>query len=309
LERRFGLYILHPYSDFSAPLKKGQIMRQIAALLMMAGLFSGLLAQTNIGGNLGGMTLDSTGNPYVVDRDIIIPKGKYLTINSGCNLLFNPFTGITVQGNLKVMGTQQCPVLFTSINDSSLNPQATQSPDAFDWNGILVAKESGDVEVRFANLRYSVYGIKCQNPDILIMQSVFRQNGQFHFTINDKIQNVPENEPFSYNATNTKPNVTGGTGKPGSGLRSDGPSQKRMIVRYSSLGVGVVGVVSGVILAAMAQNFTVKRDHSRPEDGVFDGGTQWRSYESKRTTSWIFSGISFGLGGLGLAGFGLTFVF
>jgi hypothetical protein len=284
-------------------------MRQIAALLMMAGLFSGLAAQTNIGGNLGGMTLDSTGNPYVVDRDILIPKGKYLTIKAGCNLMFNPFTGITVQGNFKVDGTQEHPVLFTSINDSSLNPQATQSPDAFDWNGILVAKESGDVEVRFANLRYSVYGIKCQNPDILIMQSVFRQNGQFHFTINDKIQNVPENEPFSYNATKTKPKVTGGSGKPSTGLHPDEPSQKRMILRYTSLGVGVVGVVSGVVLAAMAQNFTVKRDHSRPEDGVFDNGVQWRSYESKRVTSWVFSGISFGLGGVGLAGFGLTFVF
>jgi hypothetical protein len=286
-------------------------MRQIAVLLMAAALFSNLAGQTNIGGNLGGMTLDSTGNPYVVDRDIIIPKGKYLTINSGCNLLFNPFTGITVQGNLKVMGTQEYPVLFTSINDSSLNPQATQSPDAFDWNGILVAKESGDVEVRFANLRYSVYGIKCQNPDILIMQSVFRQNGQFHFTINDKIQNVPENEPFSYNATKTNQKPTlggGGSGKPPTGLHPSEPSQKRLIFRYASLGVGVTGVVSGVILAAVAQNFTQKRDNTKPGQA---GNTEedWQSYENRRVVSWTFSGISFGLGGLGLIGFGLTFAF
>jgi hypothetical protein len=43
---------------------------------MMAGLFSSLTAQTNIGGNLGGMTLDSTGDPYVGDRGILISKGK-----------------------------------------------------------------------------------------------------------------------------------------------------------------------------------------------------------------------------------------
>ncbi|MBN1127515.1 MAG: hypothetical protein JXA71_00910 [Chitinispirillaceae bacterium] len=287
-------------------------MRYSLALTLITGILSGTFSQTNIGGNLGGMTLDSAGNPYVVDRDIIIPKGKYLIINAGCNLLFNPFTGITVQGNLQVNGTQEHPVLFSSINDTMLNPEAPQSPDAFDWNGILVAKESGDVEVKFANLRYSVYGIKCQNPDILIMQSVFRQNGQFHFTINDKIQNVPENEPFSYNATKQKPKVGGEDRKPSvDGKGAVSPSRNRLLFRYGSLGVGVVGALGGTIFAFTAKdNFekanSIKPDPDRPiEDQVAERQTYIDAYN----TSAVLSGITFALGAAGLIGFGLSFVF
>jgi hypothetical protein len=284
-------------------------MHNRATLVVILSVFFSLSAETNIGGNLGGMTLDSTGNPYVVDRDIVIPKGKYLTIKAGCDLMFNPFTGITVQGNLKVDGTQEHPVLFTSINDSTLNHQATQSPDAFDWNGILVTKESGDVEVRFANLRYSVYGIKCQNPDILIMQSVFRQNGQYHFTINDKIQKVPENEPFSYNISKTKPTVsTGGSGIPpkGSGV-SQTPSQKRMVIRYSALGIGGAGVLCGTIFAFISRDYFNRAESYDATPGhTYE---EWKSLDSKYITNAALSGVSFGIGALGLAGFGLTFVF
>jgi hypothetical protein len=304
--------IFYPFIQLSGELfstTKGKAMRYILVILMMTGgLYVGS-AETNIGGNLGGMTLDSAGNPYVVDRDIIIPKGKYLKINSGCNLLFNPFTGITVQGNLQVNGTQEHPVLFSSINDTSLNPQAPQSPDAFDWNGILVAKESGDVEVKFANLRYSVYGIKCQNPDILIMQSVFRQNGQFHFTINDKIQNVPENEPFSYNTTKQKPDVSAGERKNAvNPITRNEPSKKRVIFRYTSLGVGVAGVLTGTILAFIAKDYNTKL---LPEnwDTSTRSAKEWDEMKAAYGTIKVFSGISFGLGAAGLVGFGLSFAF
>ncbi|MBN2036379.1 MAG: hypothetical protein JW768_06515 [Chitinispirillaceae bacterium] len=284
-------------------------MRLVYAIIMVTGCLVCLAAETNIGGNLGGMTLDSTGNPYVVDRDIVIPKGKYLAINEGCNLLFKPFTGITIKGNLKVNGTQEHPVLFTSINDTVLNPQAEQSPDAFDWNGILVARESGEVEVKFANLRYSVYGIKCQNPDILIMQSVFRQNGQFHFTINDKIQQVPEDQPFSYNLEKKKADAGTSPGKLGSTSRGGQEhSQMRTIVRYASLGVGVVGVLTGTVLAFTARdNHQQALDYDINKPGASE--EEWDSLNSSYRTSAILSGVTFTLGAAGFVGFGLTFVF
>ena len=55
-------------------------MQRSISFLFFSGTLLIAAAETNIGGNLGGMTIDSTGNPYVVDREIVIPKGKSLTI-------------------------------------------------------------------------------------------------------------------------------------------------------------------------------------------------------------------------------------
>ncbi len=120
--------------------------------------------------------------------------------------LFKPFTGLTVNGDLLVEGTQEHPVIFTSINDGEYNTAAPkQLPNPFDWNGILVQRESGTVSLKNFSLRFSVYGIKSQVTDILIDNGLFRQNGQFHFTIRDKIQYVQDNIPFSYNTEEPPP--------------------------------------------------------------------------------------------------------
>jgi hypothetical protein len=79
-------------------------------------------------------------------------------------IFFSEFSGIIVNGNLTVAGTQDKPVIFTSINDS-LNPERKdQPPKEFDWNGILVSKESGTISLKNFRLRFSTYGIKSQNP-------------------------------------------------------------------------------------------------------------------------------------------------
>jgi hypothetical protein len=155
-------------------------------VILANGLCTNTCAQTTISGNVGDMVLDSSGNPFIVEKDITVPKGKTLTINEGCALLFKPFTGFTIEGNCSVNGTQEHPAFFTSINDSVFNKTSTQPAGAFDWNGITVAKKSGNVVFNFIDVRFSVFGIKSLNPDIIILQSTFKQNGQFHFNVNDK---------------------------------------------------------------------------------------------------------------------------
>ena len=39
---------------------------------------------------------------------------------------------------------------------------------------------------------YSVFGIKSKKRDIVLVNAVFRENGQFNFTINDNIMMVDE---------------------------------------------------------------------------------------------------------------------
>jgi hypothetical protein len=257
-------------------------------------------AQTTISGNLGDMTLDSTGNPFIVEKDITVPKGKSLTIKEGCALLFKQFTGLTILGTCTVNGTQEHPVIFSSINDAKYNKASAQEAGTFDWNGITVEKKTGPAVFNYVDVRYSVYGIKSQNPGIVIHQGTFNHNGQFHFTINGKIQTVQDNQPYSYNDS---PDAL--IAEPA----KSGPSQKLKIIRYSLLGVGAAGTIAGIITTINALSaYGNWKDIEKQTDPLPPVGKYedlQNKFNSARNTALIFDI----LGGLGLAGFGVTFVF
>ena len=245
------------------------------------------------------MTFDSTGNPFVVEKEITVPKGKTLTIREGCVLLFKQFTGLTVQGNCSVDGTREHPVVFTSINDAMFNKTTVQEAGAFDWNGVTVEKKSGSVVFNYVDLRFSVYGIKSQNPAIIIRQSVFNQNGQFHFTINEKIQSVQDNQPYSYNnSLQTKTSATSAAEK----------SKSFKVIRYSLLGVGSAASIGGIIMSIKAASAysdwkKIEEVPPLPQPG------QYEDLQNKYNNAFTAALILDILGGLGLAGFGVTFAF
>lgn len=166
-------------------------------------------AQITVSGDISGMELDSTGSPYIVKDDLIVETGKKTLIKPGCIFLFRPFTGILVKGSLEIAGKSEMPVVFTSINDSLYNKTFSQKPDLFDWNGITIENSAENVKLSNFIISYSVYGVKSKKDDITINRGIFRQNGQFNFTVNDRIEKVEYNVPFSYNITenNQKQNV------------------------------------------------------------------------------------------------------
>lgn len=156
-------------------------------------------SQTTITGDISGLTFKPSGNPWVVKENIFIEEGRKTVIKAGCIFLFKPFSGIIVQGSIEVEGQPEAPVIFTSINDSSYNEASTQKAEPFDWNGITIEKTAETVKMSDFILSYSVYGLKSKKDNVVLERGIFRQNGQFHFTINDKIQEVESNLPFSYN--------------------------------------------------------------------------------------------------------------
>jgi len=266
-------------------------------------------AETHITGDITGMTFESGGNPYIVEQDILIPAGNRAVIKEGCVFLFKPFTGLTVHGHLLVEGTQEQPVIFTSINDGEYNQASEQLPNPFDWNGILISRESGTVSLKQFGLRFSVYGIKSQNTNVQIDNGLFRQNGQFHFTINDKIQFVQDNIAYSYNGDGNG-GLTATPDKPGQGSKpgaKTGRDTKKgvKIIRYSSLGVGIAGTIVaagyGIATGVHFAEWKTKQESSQPYD-----------YDRERT---IFRNNLTGaiIGGacavLGYTGFGVTFLF
>jgi hypothetical protein len=291
----------------------------VLSITILCSLY-GAHAETHISGDIRTAALDATGNPYIVDQDIVVPAGKHLTIKEGCVLLFKGFTGINVFGQLTVAGTAKQPVVFTSINDGDFNTKSEQLPNPFDWNGILVARESNATNLQNFQLRYSVYGIKSQNPGVKIQSGIFRQNGQFHFTINDKIQYVQDNISFSYSGIepSTAPSATN-TGKESESNTSSSSvssgtkepvSNTKLILRYTSLGVSVVGIVAGTVCLIQRNKAVTERDdpnfalqHSSHPKDDFDALTRKANgYGAGAVLSYI-------LGVIGLTGFTLTFVF
>jgi hypothetical protein len=163
-----------------------------------------IFSQTTISGDISGMTFKSSGNPWIVKENIFVATDGMAVVKPGCIFLFKPYTGIVVSGTLEVEGLHEMPVVFTSVNDSSFNEASAQKAEPFDWNGIIIEKTAETVQMTDFILSYSVYGLKSKKEDVVLERGIFRQNGQFHFTINDKIKEVESNLPFNY-SINEKP--------------------------------------------------------------------------------------------------------
>lgn len=221
-----------------------------------------LNAATHLSDDVGGKTLDPSGNPYIIDQDIVIQKNTQLVLKAGCVFLFKSFTGINVYGSMIVEGTSENTVVFTSINDANYNPDAVQLPNAFDWNGIYIAENSGDVKFRNFKLMYSVFGIKSKKDQVTIQSGYFKQNGQFHFTINDNIHYVQDNISYSYNVpeTNNDVNASQQTKQPEpdrtrSKSKTDEANKGRKVAAVTMLSVGVASGVTCLITGIMTAKY------------------------------------------------------
>ncbi len=246
-----------------------------------------LASQTMIGGEIGGMTFGADGSPYIVEKDLVIPSGKTATIRQGCVFLFKPFTGIIVRGNFSVEGTPLSPVIFSSENDATYNTDASQVPNPFDWNGILIDESAGEVRMRAFQVMYSVYGIKSRKEDIVLQNAVFRQNGQFHFTVDDKIEFVQENITYSY-------------GTPADGGESDsataGKSRKKerkIDKKKLKTGVSIGMLAAGLGAAGAGVYYLLDANENYERSANPDAGARATEYYADYEQSHTYSIASF----------------
>jgi hypothetical protein len=285
-------------------------MKKVAVVVAIIFGLTALQAETRLSGEIQSTSFDASGNPYIVEKDILVPSGKKLAIKEGCVFLFSGFSGLNVSGSISVEGTEHKPVIFTCINDNEFNSKSQQLPNPFDWNGIIVSKESGSVHFQNFQLRYSVYGIKSQNTKMTLQNGLFRQNGQFHFTMNDKIQYVQDNISYSFNASPDSEKTVDTSGHGGSNPKT-GPSATRNIIRYSSLGIGVMGIVAGTIFAMQASSASKDLDYfgTHPINDPVEGLARYNQLNDKLKSQNTLMAVFFSLGGLGLLGFTATFIF
>lgn len=297
-------------------------MRKIVSVLsLIIAITTVSFGATYISGNIDGVVFDVAKNPYIVEKDVIVPKGKSVVIPEGIVLLFHPFTGFQVFGRLVVQGSSEHMVVFTSINDNLSNPESEQLPNPFDWNGVFISKDAEGAFLNHFTLKYSVYGVKSQCKNIIIQNAVFQQNGQFHFTINEQIQLVQDNIPFSYgdsaNVDTSKNIGTGGTtvtpvtDDKNGGKKSKDTKKVVKILRYVALGVGVAGGVGAIICGMKSKEYyddvgEVSKHYSEANYDGTDSYDKAVDKYNKAVAGTVVSGI---VGGIGLIGFGVSFAF
>jgi hypothetical protein len=305
----------------------GEKIRNNMIFLLLAAAI--VVAETHITGDISGMTFDTTGNPFIVEQDIMIPAGKQAVFHEGCVFLFKPFSGLHVSGRLDVEGTASKPVVFTSISDGEFYQLSAQLPNPFDWNGILIGRDASECTMVHFLVRYSVYGIKSQSRNIHLKGGLFKANGQFDFAINDQIQLVQPGISFTYNMaenlSTTPSKQSDSRQKPiKTGTKSTVSTQKN-IFRYSLLGAGLIGGGFGTYFAVQAKKsyderlyLTEKSNLTREIEKLEIRGVQdseaaiSKRYETVKESEHrniALTVISYGLSAVCLTGFTLTFVF
>jgi hypothetical protein len=265
-------------------------------------------AGTRIGGKIGGQTFRADDGPIQVEKEIVVPAGEKTIIEEGTVLLFHPFSGLRVDGKLEVRGTGANPVIFTSLHDTSFNAQSTQLPNPFDWNGIYLAGDESGARMRHFVLAYTVFGIKAETEDIVIDEGIFRHNGQFHFTIFDKIQYVQDNIPYSYGVAKTPRGSKGGKKADTSADDAAGGQRPwlKPSLRYGGLALGLTGLTVGSIYAS---RWAASQSRLAGWDTRTSTPEEWENEQQEYRSSIASTIAWYALGVVGGVGFGLSYRF
>ena len=104
-----------------------------------------------------------SGGTYVIQGRIMVAQGGRLTIEPGAIVKFNKMAngslmGISVQGTLIADGTTDQPIVFTSVNDNSVEGATGDgTPAAGDWDAINFKSESANSVLRHVVVKYVGY--------------------------------------------------------------------------------------------------------------------------------------------------------
>ena len=101
---------------------------------------------------------------YVIEKTVIVPEDEKLKFLPGSKLLFNPYAGMNVSGDLVCEGTKENPIIFTSIS----NTTDSLSKNYLQWHGIIVNK-TGKISFKHCQINNSLYGIKVPDTSSMFL--------------------------------------------------------------------------------------------------------------------------------------------
>ncbi len=148
----------------SRHLCRSRICSFVAAVGLLIVLQAGSARADTIiaGGNIINQTWSPAGSPYIIQGDIVVPSGAFLTIEAGTTVRFassdaqatglnTSLVELTVNGAFTVSGTAADPVIFEA--------QSGSSPGT--WYGLVISGTATHASISHAELHHayrSIYG-------------------------------------------------------------------------------------------------------------------------------------------------------
>jgi hypothetical protein len=288
-----------------------------------------------LSGDISNVIFDTLQKIYHAEASLIIPEGSNVTIPGGIVILFNSGTSFSIKGRCTVSGSEQTPVVLSSINDPVFNPSSS-SAAPFDWNGLNIFNSATEVILQYVTIKYAKYPLVSKAPSLQLIGVQRSQTASTDFIINQDTLSVvadknfdfppplPPNEPVAITPPvlsvpeqpqQEKPELVS---EPP--LIKDLPWWKKRFFRGTLLGTGGAAVLTsaGCLIGYYVEESEIDRQLSILNDPTIPPD-QWdkrRNAEniinnSRNNQQYFKQGgiISLITGALLLAGFGLTFYF
>jgi len=130
------------------------------SLFFLAGILSSISGDAvikEISGDISSVMFDTLQKTYFVTDDIEVPKGKKVLIPAGTVLLFNLSTSFRINGSCTFDGTENAPVILSSIRDHQFNSNARSTALLNDWTGIIITDSSSEVTFNHVSIKYAIF--------------------------------------------------------------------------------------------------------------------------------------------------------
>lgn len=141
---------------------------------------------------------DLAPGTYLVSHDILIEKGRTLSLYPGTRILLTQNAMIVVNGTFRCTGTTDAPVFFQRLDNTKyfqpIDPRVETR-----WDGIYLP-DSAVLEMRNTIISDSKYGIVVSGRHVRMRfdSTLFINNKFQNVKIGDRMLKVPQHSPFVF---------------------------------------------------------------------------------------------------------------
>lgn len=127
-------------------------------------------------------TILASTRPIVIRDSIYVAPDVTLTIGSGTTLMFHSEAGIVVDGNLRINGTQEAPVVLRSDQTEHMFDYLLYDQTPSRWGGITIRSTSADNCLNYCDVHAASFGVVVQGepasqPSLTIRNSILHNLG------------------------------------------------------------------------------------------------------------------------------------
>lgn len=97
--------------------------------------------------------INSSDSPYIIEENLTVASGVNLQIMPGTVIKLNPGVVVTVNGRIYAAGTNESPVVFTSVEDPDYGGTGLYN-DADYW-GCISISDTGEFDGEYVKIKYA----------------------------------------------------------------------------------------------------------------------------------------------------------